>query len=239
MGQQSEGFKNPSFSTTSIKIPTLNHIQYFQPIRLNYQVFAANIGGVFEGKVIGACRRPVFLLVRPAMILKFNSDKKTHYDILGVNEDASFDEIRSTYRSALLNVHPDKQKDRLETSSLNNDHGNRFLEVQKAWEILGSPMSRVVYDRELQASRQDGVDAPDISLEDMSFEDVDDGFELLYDCRCGDYFSIGSSELEEMGYPLLKNGSEIRLQKPVSLPASVVIPCGSCSLKRIWPTSST
>lgn len=34
-----------------------------------------------------------------------------------------------------------------------------------------------------------------------------------------------------MGYPLLRNGSKVSLRTLDALPASVVLPCGSCSLK--------
>lgn len=161
------------------------------------------------------------------------SSHKTHYDILGVKEDASCEAIRSSYRSAILNSHPDKLQKKAETS--NSGHNDRFLEIQRAWEILGSSKSRALYDSELRALRQDdAVTAEEVSLEDLTVEDGgddDDDVELLYRCRCGDYFSIDSVELGEMGYPVLRDGSKISLKKRSDLPASVVLPCGSCSLK--------
>ncbi|KAL0323076.1 UNVERIFIED_CONTAM: hypothetical protein Sangu_1926900, partial [Sesamum angustifolium] len=108
---------------------------------------------------------------------------------------------------------------------------NRFLEVQRAWETLADPRSRALYDSELRSMRQDAVTADEVSLEDMTIEDAGSCFELSYYCRCGDYFSVDSSELTEMGYQFLRNGSKISLQTPGSLPTSVILPCGSCSLK--------
>ncbi|CAA2972035.1 Hypothetical predicted protein [Olea europaea subsp. europaea] len=165
------------------------------------------------------------------MIHSGNLTHKTHYEILDVKEDASFEEIRACYRTAILNFHPDKMQITCETSKA-NESGCRFLEVQRAWEILGDSKSRALYDNDLQSMRQDSATAEDIRLEDLSIEDAGDVFELFYDCRCGDYFIIDSSELADMGYPLMKNGSEFFLQTPKSLPpVSVVLPCGSCSLK--------
>ncbi|OMO74829.1 hypothetical protein COLO4_26477 [Corchorus olitorius] len=157
------------------------------------------------------------------MILGSDSIGETHYDILSVKEDASYEEIRTSYRSALLNSHPDK---------LHADHeaGDRFLRVQKAWEILSDSKLRAVYDSELRASRQDVVASEDIGLEDMMIEDAGELIELFYQCRCGDYFSVDSMELGKMGYTLMGNESEISLRTPDALPASVVLPCGSCSL---------
>ncbi|KAL3845178.1 hypothetical protein ACJIZ3_002581 [Penstemon smallii] len=163
------------------------------------------------------------------MILNNNSIGKTHYDIIGVNEDASQEEIRRTYRTAILNYHPDKMQSTSTPERELND--NRFLEVQRAWKVLADPKSRALYDNELQTLRQDTVTADDISLEDMNVEGDGNYFELSYNCRCGDCFSVDSSDLEEMGYSFLRHGSEISLQTPGSLPASIILPCGSCSLK--------
>ncbi|KZV22573.1 hypothetical protein F511_02590 [Dorcoceras hygrometricum] len=68
-------------------------------------------------------------------------------------------------------------------------------------------------------------------LQDMTVEDAGDCFEFYYHCRCGDCFFVDSLELEEMGYKLSSSGKKISLQTPGSLPASVVLPCGSCSTK--------
>lgn len=158
------------------------------------------------------------------MILGSSSVRETYYDVLSVKEDASYEEIRTSYRTAILNSHPDK---------LHADHesGDRFLRVQKAWEILSDPKSRTVYDWELRDSRQDAVASEDISLDDMMIEDAgEEVMELFYQCRCGDHFSVDSSELGKMGYTLLRDGTEIFLKTPDALPASVVLPCGSCSL---------
>lgn len=158
-------------------------------------------------------------------MLLYNSTEQTYYDILSVREDASYEEIRGCYRSAILNSHPDKLQD------TELESGDRFLKIQKAWETLSDPRSRAVYDSELRASRQDTATAEDLSLKDMSIEDDVEAVELFYQCRCGDYFSVDSCELGEMGYAMSRDGSKIHLQAPDALPASFVLPCGSCSLK--------
>ncbi|CAL5417997.1 unnamed protein product [Camellia sinensis] len=157
---------------------------------------------------------------------------KTHYDILGVREDANYEEIRTSYRSAILDSHPDKLQKTSETSFPNHESGNRFLEVQRAWEILSNSKLRVAYDSELQASRHDFVAAEDVGFEDLMVENTGEFLELFYQCRCGDYFSIDSSELEEMGYQLLRDGSKISLHiSDATLPSSIILSCGSCSLQ--------
>lgn len=172
--------------------------------------------------------------LRPTMLLDRNAHRDTLYDVLNVKEDASYEEIRASYRTAILNLHPDKLLKSSETSSSDQTPGDRFLRVHKAWEILSNSSSRSVYDNELRSSRQDALAAEvaeDISLEDMTVEDAGEALELFYQCRCGDYFSIDSEELEKMGYSLLRDGSDISLDTVEALPGSVILPCGSCSLK--------
>ncbi|KAK3041789.1 hypothetical protein RJ639_000305 [Escallonia herrerae] len=156
---------------------------------------------------------------------------KTHYDILGVKEDACLEEIRTSYKSAILNSHPDKMQKAAETSYPKHGTRDRFLEIQRAWELLGNIQSRGVYDTKLRALRQDAIGAEDVTFEDLTVEDAGDVVEFLYQCRCSDYYSIDSLELGEMGFVLSRDMSTISLQSRNALPASVILPCGSCSLK--------
>lgn len=167
----------------------------------------------------------------PSMLLAgTTSIQKTHYDILSVKEDSSHDEIRASYRAAVLDTHPDKLQGRFEVFGHCQDLQERFLQVQKAWEILGDPKSRAIYDNKLQSLRQDSEFADDVKMEEMTVEDDGDVVELFYQCRCGDYFSINSVELTEMGFSF--KGQESKNSWTIdSTLASVVLPCGSCSLK--------
>lgn len=169
------------------------------------------------------------------MLLNNNTLQETHYEVLNVREDANYEEIRTSYRSAALSLHPDKLLKTSETSSSDQTSSERFLKVQKAWEILSNSSSRSFYDNQLRSSRKDVLAAEvaeDLTLQDMMVEDAEEAPELFYQCRCGDYFSIDSLELKKMGYNLLKEGSRISVLNVVdTLPGSVILPCGSCSLK--------
>lgn len=167
------------------------------------------------------------------MIRSHNLGCRTLYEVIGVKEDASQEEIRRSYRSSILTFHPDKLPDTPNTSETEHSLETRFLEVQKAWKVLNDPGSRALYDHELRTSRQEAIGADDVSLGDMMVvEEGEGGFELSYQCRCGDIFSIGSCELDEMGYRFSRDSGEISLESPSSsLPVSIVLPCGSCSLK--------
>ncbi|KAL5714214.1 hypothetical protein ACHQM5_016205 [Ranunculus cassubicifolius] len=164
------------------------------------------------------------------LLLGKNSSVKTHYEILSVKEDANYEEIRAAYKSALLNSHPDKLH-REDTSDHPSGSQGKFMNVQKAWEILSDSKTRLIYDHDLKASRQDTETAEVISFEEMTVEDGGQVLELFYQCRCGDYYSIDSAELEEMGYSLGRSMNKLVLNRPDHLPTSIILPCGSCSLK--------
>lgn len=165
------------------------------------------------------------------MVLGQHSVTETYYEILRVKENVSYEEIRASYRSSVLNCHPDKLQTTSERGCADHSMANKFLMIQKAWEVLGDAKSRRLYDTELQASRQDTGTAEDVSLEDMTVEDSGDILQLCYQCRCGDYFSVDSQELEEMGCPISRDGSGMIVRTSDNLSASIVLPCGSCSLR--------
>jgi molecular chaperone DnaJ len=63
------------------------------------------------------------------------------YDVLGVNRTAGPDEIKSAYRKAALQFHPDRNPD-------NKSHAEeKFREATEAYSILSDPQKRAAYDR--------------------------------------------------------------------------------------------
>jgi DnaJ-class molecular chaperone len=65
-----------------------------------------------------------------------------HYEVLGVNSDASEQEIRKSYRNLSLKYHPDRNSD--------PEAGIKFREINEANEILSDPQRRQQYDHELK-----------------------------------------------------------------------------------------
>lgn len=166
------------------------------------------------------------------MTLHRQSTSETYYDILHVKEDASYDDIRQSYRVALLQSHPDKLHQSFELPNSGEDAEDRFMKVQKAWETLGDSRSRALYDNKLRSSRCDDLVADDIALEEMTVEENAGALCFCYECRCGDHFLISSLELEEMGFELCTSDKdEVSVCAPEDFPGCVILPCGSCSLK--------
>ena len=61
-----------------------------------------------------------------------------HYSILGVDRDASFDEIKKVYRKLAREYHPDVNSD--------PSAGEKFKEITTAYEVLSDPDKRQRYD---------------------------------------------------------------------------------------------
>lgn len=67
---------------------------------------------------------------------------KNYYYFLGVNENASEEDIKKAYRKLSLKYHPDKNPDDVFFET-------RFIEIQEAYEILINTEKRRIYDDNL------------------------------------------------------------------------------------------
>ena len=63
------------------------------------------------------------------------------YAVLGVQEDASQDEIKQAYRKRALECHPDRADEGEEAAAK-----EEFLRVREAFELLSDPKKREAYD---------------------------------------------------------------------------------------------
>ena len=68
------------------------------------------------------------------------SEKRDYYDILGVDREASPEDIKKAYRKLAHQYHPDKNPG-------DRSAEDRFKEIGEAYEILSNPDKRQAYDR--------------------------------------------------------------------------------------------
>ena len=66
--------------------------------------------------------------------------KRDYYEVLGVNRDASADEIKKAYRKLAMKYHPDRNPD-------NPKAEEHFKEAKEAYEILSDAGKRAAYDQ--------------------------------------------------------------------------------------------
>lgn len=63
----------------------------------------------------------------------------SYYEILGVGQEASLDEIKRSFRHLAMKHHPDKNKNSEESRE-------RFMKIVEAYEVLSDVNSRRTYD---------------------------------------------------------------------------------------------
>ena len=104
---------------------------------------------------------------------------KDYYQVMGVERDASQDEIKRAYRKLARKYHPDVSKA--------SDAEVRFKEVGEAYEVLKDPEKRAAYDQ-LGANWQAGQDFHPPPDWDQGFEFHGGGFTGADTAQFSDFF---------------------------------------------------
>lgn len=94
---------------------------------------------------------------------------KNYYDILGVDKNASKEDIKKAYRKLAIKYHPDKNQG-------DKDAESKFKEISEAYDVIGDENKRSNYDR-FGSSNGSGFDMNDIF---SNFGDVFSNFSQRY-----------------------------------------------------------
>lgn len=81
----------------------------------------------------------------------------THYDILGINKNATLNEIKAAYKSLAKKYHPD----------INPNTSDLFKQINEAYSVLSDSVKRREYDSLLSN------DDCDLDVEDLTDNDLD------------------------------------------------------------------
>ena len=69
------------------------------------------------------------------------AEKKDYYEVLGVNKNATDEELKKAYRKLAKKYHPDANPDNPKAAEA------KFKEVNEAYEVLSNPQKRQMYDQ--------------------------------------------------------------------------------------------
>ena len=88
------------------------------------------------------------------------TEKRDYYEVLGVSQQATVDEIRKAYKQAALKHHPDRN---------NGDKSaeEKFKEASEAYSVLCDEQKRATYDRFGHAGLGGGVDFSGVGVNDI------------------------------------------------------------------------
>lgn len=88
------------------------------------------------------------------------ADKRDYYEVLGVDRNASPDDIRMAYRKAALKWHPDRWVNGTDAEKKTAEE--KFKEASEAYSVLSDPQKKAKYDQ-FGFAGVDGQPGPDFS----------------------------------------------------------------------------
>ena len=129
--------------------------------------------------------------------------KRDYYEVLGVNRDASDDDIKKSYRRLAMKFHPDRTPD-------NPNAEESFKEAKEAYEILSDSAKRTAYDQYGHA----GVD-PSAAASAHGFGGAGmGGFADAFGDIFGDIFGGGRGRSQG---PQVYRGADLRYNLEITL----------------------
>jgi len=134
------------------------------------------------------------------------NNKRDYYEVLGVPRDASQEEIKKAFHRLALKYHPDRNPGDKEAEE-------KFKEISEAYEVLGNPEKRKIYDQYGHAGLQGQT--PDFST--FTVEDI---FSHFSDIFGDDIFSTIFGEgrkRSRTSYKTKARGEDLRIKVPLSL----------------------
>jgi len=139
--------------------------------------------------------------------------KRDYYDVLGVQKNASKDEIKKAYRKLAVKYHPDQ-------NAGNPEAEEKFKESTEAYEVLANDQKRQAYDQFGFAGLEGmgvGGGAHDYSTVYRDFEDIFGDFSGIFDS----FFGGGSRRRHGPAGERVQKGADLRYNLEISFKEAV------------------
>ena len=137
------------------------------------------------------------------------AEKRDYYEVLGIDKNATAEEIKKAYRKKAIEYHPDKNPGDKEAEE-------KFKEAAEAYDVLSDPQKKARYDQFGHAgmSGQGGFSSGGFSMEDI-FSQFGDIFGGAFGGGFGGFSGFGSSA--RSGGRRVARGSDIRIKVKLSM----------------------
>jgi molecular chaperone DnaJ len=126
--------------------------------------------------------------------------QRDYYEILGVDRNASADDLKSAFRSLARKFHPDINKEA--------DAEERFKEINEAYAVLSDPEKRSAYDRYGHAGLNGMGGMPDFSTIDLS--------DLF-----SEFFGFGGMGSRQRGRRIPRKGPDLSKRMAISFEEAI------------------
>ena len=138
------------------------------------------------------------------------AEKRDYYEVLGVDKNASADEIKKAYRKKAIQYHPDKNPGDKEAEE-------KFKEAAEAYDVLSDPQKKARYDQFGHAGMagQGGFSGGGFSMEDI-FSQFGDIFGSAFGGGSFGGFSGFGGSSRSSGRRVAR-GSDIRIKVKLGL----------------------
>ena len=131
--------------------------------------------------------------------------KRDFYDVLGVNRDASDEDIKKAYRKMAMKYHPDRNPDSKEAEE-------KFKQCKEAYEILSDGQKRAAYDQYGHAGVDQNAGAGGFRG-GQGYGDFADAFSDIF----GDIFGGGRAGGGGGGRAQVFRGADLRYNMEITL----------------------
>ncbi|MBD5185856.1 MAG: molecular chaperone DnaJ [Bacteroidales bacterium] len=138
-------------------------------------------------------------------------DKRDYYEVLGVDKNASADELKKAYRKLAIKYHPDRNQG-------DKDAEEKFKEAAEAYDVLSNPEKRAKYDQFGHNMGPQGFPGGGGGFHagGMSMEDIFSHFGDIFGGGFGDMGGFGSAG-GRTSRRRQRKGSDLRIKVKMTL----------------------